>query len=96
MPYELLANVSPAVALVVVLGFLLKNYVDSRNKEQQSFQNLVTEVRTESKEREDKLMHQLDKYNTSLQEISSNMKVIPKMQEDIDYLIELLGIEKEK
>jgi hypothetical protein len=88
MPYELLTNVSAAVAMMILLGFLMKNYVDSRNKEQENFQKLVTEVRTESKEREDKLINQLDKYNTSLQEISQNMKVIPEMKRDIEFLKE--------
>lgn len=88
MPYDLLTKAGSFTVLAILLLFLLKNYIDSRNKEQDNYERLVDDVRKESKEREDKLMQQLDKYNDSLQSISENMKTIPQMQVDIQFLKE--------
>lgn len=88
MPYELLTNATPVAIIAILLLFLLKNYMDSTNKEKENYSKLVEDVRAESKGREDKLMGQLDKYNESLHEISENIKAIPKMQDDIAFLKE--------
>lgn len=90
MNYDLITKASAFTVVALILVFVLKNYIDGVNKERQShekqrqnYNQLVTSVRKESKEREDKLYKQLDKYNESLQEISENIKVIPAMQEDL-------------
>lgn len=95
MPYDLLTKAGSLTVLAILLLFLLKNYIDSQNKEQENYKQLVDDVRKESKDREvesrnreDKLMTQLDRYNDSLQSISENIKVIPQMQADITYLKE--------
>lgn len=99
---KLLSNVSAVGALIILLGYLLKSWADSIKRERQnhendrqSYEKLVDNIRTESKNREDKLMSQLDKYNCSLEnnteclkEISKNIEVIPQMREDIEYLKE--------
>ena len=84
--YDLLAKGGTVAILAIILVFLLKSYIDSSNKEKDGYHQLVNDVRTESKEREDKLMKELDRYNDSLQQISENIKVIPAMQADISYL----------
>lgn len=102
--YNILANVSAGGALFVLLAFLLKSWTDSIKREREnhtnerkSYESLVEKLRLESSQREDKLTKQLDKYNESLQknticlkEISENIKVIPQMREDIEYLKEKL------
>jgi len=100
--YDILSKATPAAILAILLMFLLKSYIDSNNKDRQNheierkeYQILVADVRKEGKEREIKLISQLDKYNKSLQqnteslkEISKNMQAIPVMQADISYLKE--------
>ncbi|MCY6957911.1 hypothetical protein [Clostridium brassicae] len=102
MPYELLANGGAVAAGFVILGFLIKNYTDSNknlietiNSNNRStetkYEKLVDETMQQCKRREDVLIEQLDKYNSSLKEISENIKVIPHMQEDINFLKEKIG-----
>jgi len=81
--YEIIAKGGIQVALAIILIYLLTNYISDKNKERDEYEKLVEDVRKESKEREDKLMAQLDKCTSSLQEISENIKVIPQMQEEI-------------
>lgn len=76
MNYDLITKASAFTVIALILVFVLKNFMSGANKE--------------SKEREDKLMVQLDKCTTSLQEntdslkeISKNMQVIPVMQEEL-------------
>lgn len=90
LSYDLIAKAGSFTVLALMLFFLMKNYIDSQNKQQEAYKNLVENVRNESKEREEKLMVQLDKCTNSLQdnteslkEISKNMKVIPKIQEEL-------------
>ncbi len=97
---------SPIVIVSVILIFVLKGFFDSNAKEREKdreshkqdaekYQALVNKVQDEGKAREEKLMNQIDKCTTSLQEnteslkeISKNMQVIPVMQADISYLKE--------
>lgn len=92
---------SPIVIVSVILIFVLKGLFDSNAKEREKdreshkqdaekYQLLVNKVQDESKIREEKLMNQIDKCTTSLQEnteslkeISENIQVIPTMQEEL-------------
>jgi DNA repair exonuclease SbcCD ATPase subunit len=88
--YDLITKASAFTVIALILVFVLKNFMSGANKERENYQKLVNGIRKESKEREDKLMVQLDKCTTSLQEntdslkeISKNMQVIPVMQEEL-------------
>lgn len=90
MNYDLITKASAFTVIALILVFVLKNFIGGANKERENYQKLVDGIRKESrqreiesKEREDKLYKQLDRYNESLQEISENIKVIPVMQEDL-------------
>lgn len=93
MPYELLANGGPVVALIIFLGFLLKTNADKDKKraegEEQlanNYKKLVEDVMENAQKERSMLIDQLDKYNSSLKEISECIKVIPVMQKDIEQL----------
>ncbi|MDF2800796.1 MAG: hypothetical protein K0S61_699 [Anaerocolumna sp.] len=86
MPFDLLSTAGPVGILAIFLGFLLKVQNDKDKKQAENYQNLVNDVMDKSEERESKLMEQLDKYNSSLKEISDNIKIIPIMQKDIEIL----------
>jgi predicted AlkP superfamily phosphohydrolase/phosphomutase len=86
MPFDLLSTAGPVGILAIFLGFLLKVQNDKDKKQAENYQNLVNDVMNKSEERESKLMVQLDKYNSSLKEISDNIKNIPIMQKDIEIL----------
>lgn len=83
MPYELIVNGGAVTAGFLILGFLVKNFTESNKATSTKYEELVERTMEEAKRREDILIAQLDKYNHSLKEISENIKVIPKMQEDI-------------
>ncbi|MCR1167252.1 hypothetical protein NE169_18220 [Clostridium botulinum] len=93
MPYELLMKWGISGALILILAFLIKANTDREVKATQEHKEFVNQIIQQSKEEKTLLVQQIDKYNTSLQanteqlrEISENIKSIPKMQEDINYL----------
>ena len=102
MPYELIANGGPVVALTIFLGVLINRFMVKDKENTENYKKLVEDTMQKSVERENiltenhkeerkMLIEQLDKYNTSLKEISFSMGVIPKMQSDIEYLKERIG-----
>jgi hypothetical protein len=97
MPFDLLSTAGPVTILAIFLGFLLKVQSDKDKKQTENYEALVNNVmkkseeresqsREDSMDRENKLLAQLDKYNSSLKEISDNIKIIPVMQKDIEIL----------
>ena len=95
MPYELLAKGGLTFGMLVILAFTINQWSKNNDRMYQDNQNFINKVIDEHKKEKQLLMEQLNRYNDSLKEntnclkeVSENIKIIPRMQEDINYLKE--------
>ena len=95
MPYELLAKSGLSVGLLIIVAFTFKKWSDNNEEMYRDNQKFINKIIDEHNHEKKLMMEQLSRYNDSLKEntnclreVSENIKIIPRMQEDINYLKE--------
>lgn len=87
------------VGLLVALVTFMFLYFQANSKQQEKSQKFVDKVMKNNKEREEKLITQLDKYNTALQDnnkilnkISNKLEDVKELKKDVEDIKEKLEI----
>jgi len=95
MPYELLTKVGLPTGILIILAFFIYSFVKIYSKEKSDNKDFIQKVMDRHEEREERLLNQigkydtqLDNYNRSLQDIANSIKVIPTLQQDVAVLKE--------